>query len=201
METAGEISAEERIKKAAKIIFTKKGFLATTVRDIAAEADINLASVNYYFRTKEKLFRLIMEETIELLFSELEPVLYDATTTLMEKIGWMANHFINRVLQDPDLPFFIVSEVMAGSNKLPMVRNLPSLLNSAFAMQLKEIKIDYHPLHIILNIGSMLMFPFLSLQQVKNSAHINEEEFIKLMNERKKLIPFWIGQMIGIPLT
>jgi len=205
MEAAGEVSAEERIKKAAKSIFTRKGFLATTVRDIAAEADINLASVNYYFRSKEKLFEVIMSETIEQVFSELEPVLYDATTTLIQKIEWMADHFINQVLKEPDLPFFIVSEVMAGSNKLPMVRNLPSLLNSAFADQLRALntdgKIDYNPLHIILNMGSMLMFPFLSLQQVKNSAHISEEDFIKLMAERKKLIPFWMGQMIGVKVV
>ena len=201
METAGEVSAEERIKKAAKLIFTRKGFLATTVRDIAAEADINLASVNYYFRSKEKLFKLIMAETIEQLFSELEPVLYDETTSLTEKIEWMAGHFINQVLKEPDLPFFIVSEVMAGSNKLPMIRNLPQLMNSQFAIQLRALsadgKIQYNPLHIILNVGSMMLFPFLSLQQVKNSAHISEDEFIQLMNERKKLIPFWIGQMIG----
>jgi AcrR family transcriptional regulator len=201
METVAEVSAEERIKKAARSIFTRKGFLATTVRDIATEADINVASVNYYFRSKEKLFELVMAETIEHLFSEIEPVFYDNTLSLIEKLEWMSDLFIDHVLKQPDLPFFLVNEVMAGSNKLPMIRNFPALINSSFAVQLRELttggKIHYNPFHLILNMGSMMLFPFLSLQQVKNSAHISEEEFMKLMMERKKLIPFWISQMIN----
>ncbi|WP_432327483.1 TetR family transcriptional regulator [Mucilaginibacter sp. P25] len=51
-----------KILNAARSIFTKKGFLATTVRDIATEANTNVASVNYYFRSKENLFEFIMDE-------------------------------------------------------------------------------------------------------------------------------------------
>jgi AcrR family transcriptional regulator len=200
METAIEVSTEERIKKAAKLIFTRKGFLATSVRDIASEADINVASVNYYFRSKEKLFELVMAETLEQLFKEVEPVFYDASLSLMEKIEWMTSHFTDQILKEPDLPFFLVNEVMAGSNKLPMIRNFPELINSSFAIQLRELssggKIQYNPFHLILNMGSMMLFPFLSLQQAKNSAHTSEDEFIQLMKERKNLIPLWISQMI-----
>lgn len=52
----------ERIKTAAAKLFAQKGFAATRVRDIASEAGINLAAVNYYFRSKQKLFDLIMGE-------------------------------------------------------------------------------------------------------------------------------------------
>ena len=106
METAAEVSAEGRIKNAAKLIFTRKGYQATTVRDIAAEADINVASVNYYFRSKEKLFRLVMAETLEQFFSESESVFYDTSLSLIEKLEWLSDHFIARVLKEPDLPLF-----------------------------------------------------------------------------------------------
>ena len=42
-----DTSTEEKIKEAARVVFTSKGFAATKVRDIAAEANINLALVNY----------------------------------------------------------------------------------------------------------------------------------------------------------
>jgi AcrR family transcriptional regulator len=202
METvADEVSAEERIKKAAKLIFTKKGFLATTVRDIAAEADINVASVNYYFRSKEKLFELIMAETIEKTFAEVEPVFYNTSLSLLQKIELMADHFINKALNEPDLPLFLVREVMAGSNSLPLIRNLPAIMESDFAKQVMALntsgKIQYNAFHIILNMGSMLVFPFLSLNQVTNFGNATKEEFFELMQERKKLIPIWLGQMIG----
>jgi len=62
MAEATEVSTEERIKDAARMIFTKKGFLATTIRDIAMEADINVASVNYYFRSKENCLPLLWKK-------------------------------------------------------------------------------------------------------------------------------------------
>ena len=55
-----DITTEEKIKQAAKAVFQKKGFAATRTRDIAEEADINLALLNYYFRSKEKLYGRII---------------------------------------------------------------------------------------------------------------------------------------------
>jgi len=52
-------STEEKIKNAARVIFHSKGYAATRTRDIADEAGINLALLNYYFRSKEKLFETI----------------------------------------------------------------------------------------------------------------------------------------------
>ena len=54
-----DISTEEKIKEAARKIFHKKGYAGTRTRDIAEEAGINLALLNYYYRSKEKLFELI----------------------------------------------------------------------------------------------------------------------------------------------
>ena len=50
----------KKIKQAARKLFTEKGFDAVKTRDIAAEAGINLALLNYYFRSKEKLFEIVM---------------------------------------------------------------------------------------------------------------------------------------------
>jgi AcrR family transcriptional regulator len=46
----------ERILKVACEVFAKRGFRNTTVRDICQQAEVNVASVNYYFSSKEKLY-------------------------------------------------------------------------------------------------------------------------------------------------
>jgi AcrR family transcriptional regulator len=51
-----EPTTEEQIKEAARRVFTRKGYAATRTRDIAEESGHNLALLNYYFRSKEKLF-------------------------------------------------------------------------------------------------------------------------------------------------
>ena len=46
----------ERILEAAQKLFAEKGLEATSVRDITAEADCNVAAVNYHFGGKENLY-------------------------------------------------------------------------------------------------------------------------------------------------
>ncbi|MCC6572123.1 MAG: helix-turn-helix transcriptional regulator, partial [Chitinophagales bacterium] len=59
-----DTTTEEKITEAARVVFLKKGYAATRTREIAEEARINLALLNYYFRSKEKLFGIIMLETV-----------------------------------------------------------------------------------------------------------------------------------------
>jgi AcrR family transcriptional regulator len=47
--------ARERILIAAELLFAKRGVDKTSTRDITTEAGVNVASVNYYFRSKEAL--------------------------------------------------------------------------------------------------------------------------------------------------
>ena len=46
----------ERILAASQKLFADKGFDATSVRDITTEAGCNVASVNYHFGAKDKLY-------------------------------------------------------------------------------------------------------------------------------------------------
>lgn len=47
---------KQRILKAANELFAKNGYGATSVRDIATEAEVNLAAINYHFKNKENLY-------------------------------------------------------------------------------------------------------------------------------------------------
>jgi AcrR family transcriptional regulator len=54
-----------RILDAAENLFGSGGFEATSLRDITAEAGVNLAAVNYYFRTKDSLIDAVIERRID----------------------------------------------------------------------------------------------------------------------------------------
>jgi AcrR family transcriptional regulator len=53
------------ILRAAMELFAKKGFRGTTTRDLAAQADVNEAIIFRYFKTKEDLYRAILEEKMQ----------------------------------------------------------------------------------------------------------------------------------------
>lgn len=59
----GEIP--RRLIEAASEVFARHGFTGTRVREIVRAADVNLASVNYYFGGKEGLYAATLKELAE----------------------------------------------------------------------------------------------------------------------------------------
>jgi AcrR family transcriptional regulator len=56
------IEARERLLAAALQLFAEKGFAKTSTRDIAQAADVNIASIKYYFGDKAGLYRAVFVE-------------------------------------------------------------------------------------------------------------------------------------------
>jgi len=53
-------TTKDRILDAAERLLAKNGFDATSLRAITAEADVNLAAVNYHFQSKDALIRAVI---------------------------------------------------------------------------------------------------------------------------------------------
>ena len=103
-----EPSPEERIRQAAREVFTRKGYAATRTRDIAERAGINLALLNYYFRSKEKLFHLIMMETVQHFAMTIKDLLNDPDTGVEKKLELIISRYIDMLSREPNFPFFIL---------------------------------------------------------------------------------------------
>ena len=54
-------SVKDRLLDAAEGLFCEHGYKGTGIRDIAAAAGCNIASVNYYFGSKEKLYEEVWD--------------------------------------------------------------------------------------------------------------------------------------------
>lgn len=56
-----KLDPRTRIINSALEIFASEGFELATLRAITERADVNIAAVNYYFRTKDELLRTVLE--------------------------------------------------------------------------------------------------------------------------------------------
>jgi AcrR family transcriptional regulator len=200
-----DASAEEKIKNAARIIFHKKGFAAARTRDIAEEAGINLALLNYYFRSKEKLFDIIMMESLQGFFMSVTTLFNNEENSWEEKIEIFVSSYIDMLTEHPDIPLFVLSELRANPNALISKMNVKEVMLKShfikqFQEQIKKGKIaPTHPLHFLMNLIGMAVFPFIGSPILKNIGDLKEKDFNELMEQRKKLIPQWIKMMYKIP--
>jgi AcrR family transcriptional regulator len=194
-----ELSTEEKIREAARKVFTKKGYAATRTRDIAEEADINLALLNYYFRSKEKLFEIIMMEKMQKFFGFIGPIIYNDVTSVEIKIDGIISHYIEMLLENPDIPFFILGE--AKNNPGIVLNAMPRkdfLKNSVFIRQLQEKKPDQDAYQFLLSMLGMTIFPFLMKPVFQKITETNDIKHTQMMMERKKLIPLWCKAILKI---
>lgn len=94
---------KERILQAAGEVFAKAGFTDGSVREISRKAGVNVASINYYFGSKEGLYReLLIESHRRMIHEEPLPNFDDEPETALRQ--WV--HFCLRfvLLKKPAHP-------------------------------------------------------------------------------------------------
>ena len=202
MKKTKDISTEERIKAAARKVFHQKGFAGTRTRDIAEEAGINHAMLNYYFRSKEKLFEMVMMETMAQFFKGVNLMLNDEKTSLDEKIDLIVSNYVDLLLKEPELPTFILNEVrpnpQAFVEQNPIKEALThSVLTRQYAEAVARGEItEPNLMQAILNVIGLVIFPFIAKPILTSIINIPEEQYKVLMLQRKTLIPQWIKAML-----
>ena len=98
-------TTKEIILNAAEKLFAEKGYYATTIRGITHEAGVNNAAVNYHFRSKEHLYRIVIERRLNTLNEKrirlLEELCADKDTVNLEDILRIAVEPLVEVANDP----------------------------------------------------------------------------------------------------
>jgi AcrR family transcriptional regulator len=194
------MDTKEKIKKAARKLFKEKGFSATTMRDIAAEASVNSALTNYHFQTKEKLFSEIMKDIIITFRTGLEVILNDEKTTINEKIRKIVDNYMDMLEEEPLLPLFMFSEIQKSSLFITEILKPHELfINTNFESQIKEKGLsDENLAHLFINILALIVGPFVG-QSILSQIYTNEpNQWRQILRSRREMIPIWIEKMFNI---
>ena len=198
---AKETTTEEKIKEAARKLFTQKGFAATRTRDIAEEAGINLALLNYYFRSKQKLFDLIMMENFRQFLQAVTVHFQDDQMTMIERVQRIVETYIDFLTEFPDIPLFILNEIRGNPSKIvAKIHEEAGPARSQFFKDLQEAKktgkTALDPFHFVANLVGLTVFPFVGRPVLQRVTGVSDKQFDALMQERKKLVPQWIKMMM-----
>ncbi|HEY4207095.1 MAG TPA: TetR/AcrR family transcriptional regulator [Puia sp.] len=200
--SSDSLSTEQKIMQAAQKLFTQKGFAATRTRDIAKEAGINLALLNYYFRSKEKLFDLVMTDNFRQFIKGISVYLLDDATTMEEKIQRLVTAYIDFLNDNPDLPIFIINEIRGNNSRVaqqindevaPMRAHMFRQLQKAGRLG-KISPID--PFHFMANLIGLTVFPFIGRPLLQRVTSTDDQQFRAFMEERKQLVPLWISAIL-----
>ena len=191
-------STGDRILAAAKKVFMTKGMTGARMQDIADEAGINKAMLHYYFKDKEKLFELIFLEEALKFFPRIN-MIFESELPLFEKIEKFVNEYIDEMVENPYLPWFVMNELnrdpdrfmykIWGKNNLPK----PAKFLAQIEQEVKNGTIKrISPLHLLLNLLSMTIFPFVAKPMIIRNLKMDELQFRQTIEQRRKEIPRFI---------
>ncbi|WP_293717016.1 TetR family transcriptional regulator [uncultured Parabacteroides sp.] len=202
-----EISVEEKIIDAAREVFFEKGYSGATMRDIASKAEVNLALLHYYYRTKEKIFDIVLNQAFVTLFKRLNKV-FTSDVDIFRKIELMVESYIGVGIKHPQLPGFVIHELEVNKMLVhPLIlkykeeqnatKNLSvfyaDVQNAIDNKIIKPIDID----SLFVDILSLSLFPFMA-KNFLSGIVLDNKKYNHFIRERSKYVSSFIVDSIKV---
>lgn len=186
---------EQLILEVARKQFVQKGYAATKMQDIAEEAQVNKALLHYYYRSKEKLYHEIIVRTLDKMIPRFAAAM-EKEGDFWERLDNLVSSYLELLQAEPDLPIFVMSELSQEQERfISELRKRAHYFPAAhgFVMSMQEEMASGRirsipPLHLLLNIMSMTIFPFIAKPIFSTIFNFPQENFMALMAERKEVI-------------
>jgi len=127
----------------------------------------------------------------------LQPILFNENSPLETKVELIASSYIDFLLANQDLPIFILTEIRNSPDHFLKIINKKELISSSsLAKQLKEKRPDINPIHFIINIIGLCVFPFIMKPVLQKMIGAEDKQYFDMVRERKLLIPTWVKAML-----
>lgn len=184
---------ETHIKETAKRIFFQKGLINATTQQIADEAGVNRALINYYFRSRDQLFKTVLKDAVEETRTKIDAI-FNSEDSFRVKISQYLDVFIDRNAKFPYIQNFIITEIMQDPEKMKehFSRKRNHLMKHIVPPLLEEIEsgrmAPVPPEHFIVNMMSMCSYPLVAKPFIQNMFSYDDKMYKKFLQERKQVI-------------
>jgi TetR/AcrR family transcriptional regulator len=180
---------EAKIIAAARDIFIEKGLDGARMQEIADRAGINKALLHYYFRSKDKLFDAVFEETFHKIIPEFVSQINKGETAfdLMKTFVTFYNDFF---LRNPYTPQFFFHEIWQHPDKVAeFIKSqnvrLREIIGIANAQLPKVYETEFLAQHMMANVMGMCLFPHIGRPLYQRLLFDNDEKaYNKFLAER-----------------
>lgn len=161
---------EKKILESAKELFLQNGYEAVSTTQVAKKAGCNQALVHYYYRTKQKLFKIIFQEEIERMFMRLKEIPQD-DISIEEFISKVIDTQLEFMKENKNAPLFLIGELRNNPEILELLPENMSqyskeILNRMRAfIKLKQSKGELQAIDVedlLLDILSLNVFPIMT---------------------------------------
>ncbi|ALV05349.1 TetR/AcrR family transcriptional regulator [Roseateles depolymerans] len=118
------VQGADALLRTARGIFARRGYEATSVRDIARQAGVDAALIAHHFGSKEALWRAVVEQiacTIDPMLVRVADLRSRAELSPRQRVEQALEHFMDRVFEDPDIGMFFSTAATEEGERLNLL--------------------------------------------------------------------------------
>ncbi|MFP5042167.1 TetR family transcriptional regulator [Parasediminibacterium sp. JCM 36343] len=184
-------------------LFADKGFEGTSIRDLSKVAGVNVAMINYYFGSKEKLVEAIISDKALYMKDRIEEIEANPSLSELNKIDILIEDYVTRILSGVNFHKFLHKELMDIKRE-----GIHASLTTLFSKNARNFaaiidkgieKKQFRKVDALLTVTSILgsitqvvssksMCNKLLLKQETNEPYTDEEFRERLINHIKQMI-------------
>lgn len=189
----GHTETEILIKETAKMIFFTKGHINASTKEIAKEAGVNRALIHYYFRSRDFLFNMVLEEAMRGLTGKIADIL-GSELELRTKIKAFLDAFVDHTLQYPYLETFLVTEMAKNPEKMKELHpsnaeKIKELIGKQLELEIAQGKLlPITVNHFMANLMSMCNYPLIGKPILQTIFGFDDTQYKAFLVERKKVV-------------
>ena len=194
---------EQKIIEAGKKVFLEKGFETTRMQDIADKANISRTSLNYYYRSKNKLFDIVLEQLVNVFATRLLKVL-DNKESLEKKIDNFVDEYAELIIEFPRYPRFLINEISQRPKQfIEIINNIISRFDFFEKLQReilynfdKEKRDTINLPQLFMTALSVIIIPSIAWPVYNNLTNETAEFDVFIRNQKKQVIRIIKSQLI-----
>jgi AcrR family transcriptional regulator len=131
---------QEQILAAARKVFASKGFSATAIKDIAAEAGISKGLIYHYFAGKDGVFESLVQRVMEGALALFRDALA-LPDTPWNRLHWLLTQVVIRAQQDPE-EFMVIVQAYTSQAVPQKARTMAIQYTVASSQALRELIVE-----------------------------------------------------------
>jgi len=193
--TDNKVDTEKLILEAARKVFIRKGLDGARMQEIADEAGINKALLHYYFRSKDKLFKMVFREAMAKFFPSMLAILNSEALSIEKKFENFIEYYFTTIRNNPFIPGFVINELNknpdqiidffedSGIDILKVSSIVKNIVAKETGLSISQAR------HLVVNVIGLSLFPFLARPIIESAIFESQhDDFEVFLDERKAVI-------------
>ncbi|MCY1507892.1 putative DNA-binding transcriptional regulator [compost metagenome] len=183
-------ATEELIKNTAKRLFFGEGKFNATTQEIADAAGVNRTLINYYFRSRDKLFEIVFSDAQDKEQQRTESIIFSELPFKAKIEEFIDDSFV-MAKEYPYMEIYLVTQFNQGcyfKDEEGMERMLKKFYEELNIEMSKGTIEKMEPIQFIINMVSLISFPISMRPLFQRTMRLTDAEYEKILDDRKEII-------------